>query len=89
MDCVVRPPEPGEESYETFIHEKNEMHKALAEKAAMLTKELDSIDGISCNAIQGALYAFPKVGIKYPATSRLRESAWIRYPFQTTLKISD
>ncbi|KAK7867733.1 hypothetical protein R5R35_002240 [Gryllus longicercus] len=61
MDCVVKPPEPGQPSYDLFIKEKNAVLKSLAERAEMVAKTFNSICGMSCNAVQGAMYAFPQI----------------------------
>ncbi len=61
MDCVVNPPEPGEPSYELFEKEKEEILKSLADRALTIAKTFNTIPGMKCNAVQGALYAFPQV----------------------------
>lgn len=33
----------------------------LAEKAKMVTETFNSIPGITCNTVQGAMYAFPRI----------------------------
>ena len=33
----------------------------LEEKARMTTETLNSIDGITCNEVMGAMYAFPQI----------------------------
>ncbi|KAL4239866.1 glycerol-3-phosphate O-acyltransferase 2 [Mactra antiquata] len=61
MDVVVNPPKPGEPSYDLFEKEKNFVLGQLKEKARMVTEVFNSIDGISCNVVQGAMYAFPNI----------------------------
>jgi len=61
MDCVVNPPRPDEPSYESFQKEKNSILKSLAERAKLVADTFNSIPGISCNPVQGAMYAFPQV----------------------------
>jgi len=61
MDCVVNPPQPGEPSYESFQEEKNSVLKSLAERAKLVADTFNSIPGMSCNPVQGAMYAFPQV----------------------------
>ncbi|XP_060608554.1 alanine aminotransferase 2-like [Ruditapes philippinarum] len=65
MDVVVNPPKPGEPSYDLFMKEKDFVLGQLKKKAEMVTETFNSIDGISCNVVQGAMYAFPN--IKIPA----------------------
>ena len=61
MDCVVNPPRKGEPSYELFIKEKTAVLNSLAERARMISNMFNSIVGIKCNAVQGAMYAYPQV----------------------------
>lgn len=37
--------------------------KALAEKATLTEQVLNTVEGISCNPVQGAMYSFPRVTI--------------------------
>ncbi|CAL4123543.1 unnamed protein product, partial [Meganyctiphanes norvegica] len=61
MECVTNPPKPGEASYESFIAEKNGILSSLAVRAKMVADTFNSSPGIKCNAVQGAMYAFPQV----------------------------
>jgi alanine transaminase len=61
MDCVVDPPKPGGPSYDLFIKEKTAVLNSLASRAAMIADTFNSIPGIKCNPVQGAMYAFPQV----------------------------
>ncbi|ESO98440.1 hypothetical protein LOTGIDRAFT_114341 [Lottia gigantea] len=61
MDVVVNPPKQGEPSYDLFEKEKWMVLGQLAEKAKMVTETFNTIEGISCNEVQGAMYAFPQI----------------------------
>ncbi|KAK6186155.1 hypothetical protein SNE40_008250 [Patella caerulea] len=61
MGVVVNPPKPGEPSYDIFQKEKSTVLGQLAEKATMVTETFNSIEGITCNEVQGAMYAFPQI----------------------------
>lgn len=37
--------------------------KALAEKATLTEQVLNTVEGISCSPVQGAMYSFPRVTI--------------------------
>ena len=69
MDAVVNPPKPGEPSFELFNKEKNQVLDGLKEKARLVTELLNKIEGITCNPVQGAMYAFPKVHIPEKAVN--------------------
>jgi alanine transaminase len=79
MDAVVNPPKPGESSYELFNKEKSQVLDGLKEKARLVTELLNKIEGISCNPVQGAMYAFPKVHIPEKAVK------YAKVKFQTNL----
>lgn len=59
----MNPPQPGEESYAQFMNEKNAVLSSLAQRAKMVADRLNNMPGITCNTVQGAMYAFPRVSI--------------------------
>lgn len=63
MYAIVNSPKKDEISHELFMKEKNDVLDGLKEKALLVTELLNKIEGISCNPVQGAMYAFPKVDI--------------------------
>lgn len=63
MDCLVSPPQPGDESYDTFLNEKTKVLQSLKERAKLVAETFNSMDGIQCNEVVGAMYAFPQVFI--------------------------
>eukprot|EP00079_Xenopus_tropicalis_P008529 XP_002931716.1 PREDICTED: alanine aminotransferase 2 [Xenopus tropicalis] len=73
MDVVVNPPQPGEESYEQFIREKDAILCNLAEKAELTEELFNQVSGIKCNPLQGAMYAFPRIFIPDKAIEKAKE----------------
>jgi len=67
MDCVVDPPKPGDPSFTLFNKEKTDVLNSLGARAKMVAEMFNSIPGIVCNPVQGALYAFPRVGSFIPS----------------------
>ncbi|XP_048772562.2 alanine aminotransferase 1-like [Ostrea edulis] len=61
MDVVVNPPRPGEPSYDLFMKEKNEVLGQLKQKAELVAETFNSVERMSCNPVQGAMYAFPQI----------------------------
>lgn len=51
----------GEESYELYITERDNILASLRRRAELLSISLNKLEGISCNSIDGALYAFPTI----------------------------
>jgi len=58
---MVRPPRPGDPSFPLWDRERREVLDSLRERAALLEKGLNAIPGIQCNALTGAMYAFPRI----------------------------
>lgn len=63
VGLMVTPPKDGDPSYALFKEERDTIFEGLKRRAVMLTKGLNSISGISSQAIEGAMYAFPRVSI--------------------------
>ena len=85
MDVVVNSPQPGEASYQQFIAEKNSALSSLADRALLVTDTLNSIEGLTCNDVQGAMYAFPKLHLPEKAIANAKENgqaADVYYAFQ-------
>ncbi|XP_054624879.1 alanine aminotransferase 2-like isoform X3 [Dunckerocampus dactyliophorus] len=73
MDLVVNPPQPGEPSYDQFLKERTATLNALAEKAKLTQEVLNTVPGISCNPVQGAMYSFPRISIPEKAVKEATE----------------
>ncbi|XP_042273357.1 alanine aminotransferase 2 isoform X1 [Thunnus albacares] len=63
MNVIVNPPKVHEPSYAQFTKEKSSVLDALAHKARLTEQILNSVPGIKCNPVQGAMYAFPQIFI--------------------------
>jgi aspartate/methionine/tyrosine aminotransferase len=62
---MVNPPKPGQPSYDLYNAEVSNIFDSLKRRANLLTAEFGAMTNVSCQPIEGALYAFPKV--KLPA----------------------
>ncbi|KAJ1430233.1 alanine aminotransferase 2 [Ochromonadaceae sp. CCMP2298] len=58
---MVQPPTPGDESYATYKAEKDGILASLHRRADLLSEALNRMEGVTCNTIDGALYAFPSI----------------------------
>lgn len=63
MSCLVNPPKPGDESYEQFEKEKAAELASLRRRAHMVTDAFNSMPGVSCTFVEGAMYAFPRISL--------------------------
>ena len=67
MSLMVKPPKPGDASYETFMKEEGDIHESLKRRAKILVEGLNNIAGIECNESEGAMYAFPRLTLPQKA----------------------
>lgn len=74
IDVVVNPPRKGEPSYEQWYKEKQTVLKSLKERAELIAKTLNSFEGFSCNPVQGAMYAFPRIDLPPKAIQAAKEA---------------
>ncbi|KFM79416.1 Alanine aminotransferase 2, partial [Stegodyphus mimosarum] len=72
MDCVVNPPQKGEPSYELYIKEKTAVLQSLKERAVLVAKTFNSMKGIKCNEVAGAMYAFPQITLPKKAIEKAK-----------------
>jgi len=85
MDVVVNPPKPGDPSHESWSGEVSGTLASYAERAKFVADTLNSIEGFSCNTVQGAMYAFPQITLPEKAIAAAKEagqSADVFYAFQ-------
>ena len=67
VELMVNP--PSGPSLPLYNSERAEIYASLKRRAAKLVAGLQSLDGISCNASGGAMYAFPQVELSPKAVS--------------------
>ena len=74
VDCLVRPPGPGEESYDLWLKETGAIHKVLAVRTKRMAERLNALDGVSCVDSPGALYLFPKLELPPKAVEAAKKA---------------
>ena len=58
---LVHPPRPGDPSHALYEKERREVLEVLRKKSEIVERGLNSVPGIHCNRIAGAMYAFPRI----------------------------
>jgi alanine transaminase len=58
---VMNPPKVGDESYESYYAERNGILSSLARRAKTLEDAFNSLEGVTCNKTEGAMYLFPRL----------------------------
>jgi hypothetical protein len=56
MSCMVNPPKAGEPSYELWSKERDGELASLRRRAHMVTDGFNSLEGVTCNFTEGAMY---------------------------------
>jgi len=74
MDVVVNPPREGDPSYSSWKTQVDGVLASLAERAKLVADTLNSIEGITCNTVQGAMYAFPQIHLPQKAIAAAKEA---------------
>uniref|UniRef100_A0A0A9W3A1 alanine transaminase n=1 Tax=Lygus hesperus TaxID=30085 RepID=A0A0A9W3A1_LYGHE len=61
VSLMCSPPKKGDASYDSYWAEYNGIKNTLTQRAALLARELNTMQGIKCQPVQGAMYAFPLI----------------------------
>lgn len=61
VGLMVQPPRQGSASYEMYNKEKMNILGSLKRRAKLVEASLNNLPGVSCQPIEGAMYAFPSV----------------------------
>ncbi|KAG2638387.1 alanine aminotransferase 2-like [Panicum virgatum] len=64
---VMNPPKAGDESFESFMVERDGILSSLARRAKALEEAFNSLEGITCNKAKGAMYLFPRLHLPQKA----------------------
>eukprot|EP01023_Acetabularia_acetabulum_P009420 TRINITY_DN14221_c0_g1_i2.p1 TRINITY_DN14221_c0_g1~~TRINITY_DN14221_c0_g1_i2.p1 ORF type:complete len:486 (-),score=93.32 TRINITY_DN14221_c0_g1_i2:432-1889(-) len=70
---MMKPPKEGDPSFKLYNQEKWDILDSMKRRAKMLTEGLNNMEGVSCNEVQGALYAFPRITMSQKAIDAARE----------------
>eukprot|EP00898_Chlorokybus_atmophyticus_P006856 jgi/Chlat1/7171/Chrsp57S06748 len=73
MSLVSSPPHPGDPSYNNFDKERSSILESLKKRAKLVQEGLNRLEGIICNPVQGALYAFPRIDLPRKAVAAALE----------------
>ncbi|GJP50093.1 hypothetical protein CLOM_g9234 [Closterium sp. NIES-68] len=61
MALIAMPPQEGDDAFPVFTAERDAILSSLARRAKLLVDVLNSLEGITCNPSEGAMYAFPRL----------------------------
>ncbi|KAF5832917.1 alanine aminotransferase [Dunaliella salina] len=61
ISTMLNPPQPGDPSFEQHHKERSEELASLRRRARMVTDAFNSLEGMTCNYTEGAMYSFPQI----------------------------
>ncbi|KAJ0578069.1 putative alanine transaminase [Helianthus annuus] len=64
----------GDESYDPYLCERDGILKSLARRAKTLEDAFNSLEGVSCNKAEGAMYLFPQIELPKKAIKAAEEA---------------
>lgn len=72
LSAMLNPPQEGDASYPTYRAERDEILGSLKRRALKLAQFLNTLEGVSCNNSDGAMYAFPQIRLSAAAVEAAR-----------------
>jgi len=61
VDLMVQPPKKGSPSYDLYTQEIQTIYESLRRRATKLANAFKSLEGVTCNPAEGAMYLFPRI----------------------------
>ncbi|KAH3668513.1 hypothetical protein OGAPHI_002267 [Ogataea philodendri] len=61
VELMINPPTEGQESYELYKKETQAISDALRERSSKLYEAFNTMEGVSCQQPEGAMYLFPSL----------------------------
>ncbi|ODV91826.1 hypothetical protein CANCADRAFT_23530 [Tortispora caseinolytica NRRL Y-17796] len=67
VDCMVNPPQPGDDAYDQYIAEYEGIKNELRDRALALHAAFEKMEGVTCAPPEGAMYLFPTITLPQKA----------------------
>lgn len=74
VDLMVKPPQPGDESYDVYEQELKRTNDGLAERSCRLYEAFQRMEGVECQEPQGAMYLFPTINLPQKALEQAKNN---------------
>ena len=72
VGLMVNPPKSGDPSYNLYASECKAIFESLKRRAVKLCDALNKMEGITCQPVEGAMYAFPQIEMPERAIEEAR-----------------
>ncbi|CAO3596296.1 unnamed protein product [Absidia cylindrospora] len=73
VDLMTNPPVPGDESYPQYQEEVDAIYQSLIRRSTKLAGCFNSLEGMTCNEAEGAMYLFPQLTLPQKAIAAAKE----------------
>lgn len=74
VDLMTNPPVPGDASYEQYQSEVSSIYESLRRRASKLANCFNSLEGMTCNDAEGAMYLFPRLRLPAKAIEAAKDA---------------
>jgi len=74
LGIITNPPKPGDPSYQRFTAEREEILASMARRARMIVDTFNSMEGVSSQEVDGAMYCFPKLELPAAAIQAAKDA---------------
>jgi len=72
LGCIVDPPKEGQPSYQQWKDERETIFASLQKRSKIVANALNQLEGVQCNDVEGALYAFPSISLPTKAVEHAK-----------------
>lgn len=74
VGLMVNPPAEGDASHELYVKERDTILSSLKRRAQTVHRALNACTGVTCNEVEGALYAFPQITLPAKAVQAAKDA---------------
>ncbi|KAM9501905.1 alanine aminotransferase 2-like [Clarias gariepinus] len=74
VDLMLNPPKPNQSSYELYSKEVGSIRSAIRNNAQKIMEDLSDLPGISCQPVNGGIFAFPRLHLSQSAIKHAEEN---------------
>ncbi|XP_039609747.1 alanine aminotransferase 2-like isoform X2 [Polypterus senegalus] len=72
LDILMKPPQPGEPSYENFNKEKTFIMNTLARNSKLAVQTINALPGLRCNPIQASMFCYTRIELPSKALGQCK-----------------
>ncbi|KAF4088852.1 hypothetical protein AMELA_G00059350 [Ameiurus melas] len=73
VDLMVDPPQPTQPSYDVYTQEVQSIRRAIRNNAQKTLEVLSGLPGISCQPVNGGIFAFPRLHLSQSVIKHAKE----------------